>query len=324
MRGTSLANAGLLASAIIVSMVLTSVFAVQSSSMENSSASVANPSFVTDEDGVEVAVRPYDRIVSTSTIADQVLVRLIETDRLIAVSSQTLESGMTPWRYEGKAGIASARDLESIIQLRPDIVFVHGFADVRHVERMRDAGLTVFNLGEMRGLETFVDDVERIAGVVGAEERGRTLAQRLLRRLDAVKTDVAPARRERAIYVAVYGDRIFGGTVGTSFHDVLIAAGLIDAAAEAGYRGSPTFSSEQLLSLDPPWIITNAGSEEALCRRPGLRALSACVDGRVRGIDGNLVSDPGLGMLPAAEAIHDAVYGHTNSFPHGPGSEELQ
>ncbi|MEM7136448.1 MAG: ABC transporter substrate-binding protein [Myxococcota bacterium] len=301
-------NTALLFTAIATSAWLTWTFASGADEMSTEEAASGQESFTIDADRVKVPVGPYTRIVSVSTIADQVLIRLIEPSRILGVSRHSLEGPDDPWRYEGKAGIGRAEDLEAIIALEPDLVFINGFVDVRHVQRMKEAGLTVFNLGEMRGVETFLPNIIEVASVLGVPERGEVMAQEFARRLSSVAADVPKDARQRALYVGIHGDRLYGGTAGTSFHDVLEAAGLIDVAAEAGLRDWPAYSSEQLLSLDPPWIITNDKSETVLCRHPGFTELSACQNDRVRGIDTDLLTDPGLGILRAAEAAHDAVY----------------
>jgi iron complex transport system substrate-binding protein len=263
---------------------------------------------VEDATGERIPVRDYARIVSTSTIADQVLVEIIEPKRLLAVSAHTLR-GRLARPYEDKIGVEHARDIETIIELRPDIVFINNFIDRRQVERLKEAGLTVFDLGPMRGLETLLPNIEQLASLLDVPERGQTLADELVRNLNAVSADLAENERQRGIYVGIHGDRLYGGTAGTSFHDVLVAGGLIDVAAEAGFNGWPAFTNEQLLSLDPPWIITNPGTEGSLCRHPGFQSLSACKAGQVRSIETHLLTDPGLGMLQAAVAVHAAVYG---------------
>jgi iron complex transport system substrate-binding protein len=310
MRGVSTLNGLALAAAVAASAALTWSLGVRESQASRAEIEPGSAAFVPDTDGRQVPVRFYDRIVSASTIADQVLLALIEPSRVLAVTNYTLEHGSRPWRYEGKLGIDDARAIETIIELQPDIVFVNAFADVRHVERMKEAGLTVFNLGELRGLETLLSNIEQIAAVLGVRQRGDMLARELERRLAAVAADVPRDAHRRAVYVGMQGDRLFGGTAGTSFHDVLTAAGLIDAAAEAGYTGWPAYTSEQLLELDPPWIITNDRSEEIFCGHPGFERLTACIEGRVRGVDDDVMGDPGLDMLRAAEAVHEAVY-HT-------------
>jgi len=261
-----------------------------------------------DARGERIPVRHYARIVSTSTIADQVLIEIIEPERLLAVSAHTLRSQESR-PYEDKVGVEHARDIETIIELRPDIVFINNFIDRRQVERLKEAGLNVFDLGPMRGLETLLPNIAQLASVLDVPERGRALADELVRKLDAVSADIPRDERQRGLYVGIHGDRLYGGTAGTSFHDVLVAAGLVDVAAQAGFNGWPAFTNEQLLSLDPPWIITNPGTERSLCRHPGFQSLAACKAGRVRSIETHLLTDPGLGMLQAAEAVHAAVYG---------------
>lgn len=263
---------------------------------------------ITDATGAEIAIREYTRIVSTSTIADQVLVRIIDPKRLLAVSSHTLRT-QTYAAYEDKIGVERARDIETIIELRPDIVFINNFVDRRHVERFKDAGLNVFDLGEMRGLQTLPNNIRQISVVVGAPERGERIAEELLRDLTAITADIPRSERVRGLYVGIHGDRLYGGAGGTSFHDVIEAGGVIDVAAEAGFHSWPAYTNEQLLALDPPWVITNPGTEEALCRHPGLESMRACRLGQVRSVETDLLTDPGLGMPDAARAVRAAVYG---------------
>jgi iron complex transport system substrate-binding protein len=264
---------------------------------------------VEDATGERILVRDYARIVSTSTIADQVLIEIIEPHRVLAVSGHTLRTQESR-AYRDKIGVERARDIETIIELRPDIVFINNFVDRRQVQRLKDAGLNVFDMGEMRGLETLLPNIRQLAAVLDVPGRGQALADELVRKLEAVSAHIATEDRRRGLYVGIHGARLYGGTAGTSFHDVLLAGGLVDIAAEAGFQGWPAFTNEQLLSLDPPWIITNPGTERSLCRHPGFQSLSACRSGRVRSIETHLLTDPGLGILQAAEAVHAVVYGN--------------
>jgi iron complex transport system substrate-binding protein len=303
MRDANRFNTALLMTALAASFALTGV--VQN---RVSSAIAPGTPTVTDASGAEIAAREYSRIVSASTIADQVLVEIIDPARLLAVSAHTLRTQKSR-DYADKIGVERARDIETIIELRPDIVFINNFVDRRHVERLKDAGLNVFDMGEIRGLKTLPANIRQVATVVGARERGERLARRLLEELAAVSADIPVAARRRGLYVGIHGDRLYGGTVGSSFHDVLVAGGLVDVAAEAGFQSWPAFTNEQLLSLDPPWVITNPGTEEALCRHPGLQSLQACKLGQVRSVTTDLLTDPGLRMVEAARAVRVAVYG---------------
>ena len=304
MKRVNEVNAALLVAALILGAVLTGAVSKRAP-LDDRGGGVRT---VEDATGERIAVREYARIVSTSTIADQVLIEIIEPNRLLAVSGHTLRTQESR-AYQDKIGVERARDIETIIELRPDIVFINNFIDRRQVERLKDAGLNVFDMGEMRGLETLLPNIRQLAAVLDVPKRGEELADDLVRKLDAVSEDIAAEDRRRGLYVGIHGDRLYGGTAGTSFHDVLVAGGVIDMAAEAGFHGWPAFTNEQLLSLDPPWIITNPGTERSLCRHPGFQSLSACRSGQVRSIETHLLTDPGLGILQAAEAVHAVVYG---------------
>ena len=296
-------NGALLLIAVLTSAALTSAISKRS----NLEEPLTGLRTVEDTGGQRIPVRDYARIVSTSTIADQVLIEIIEPSRLLAVSAHTLRSEASR-PYQDKIGVEHARDIETIIELRPDIVFINNFIDRRQVERLKEAGLNVFDLGPMRGLQTLLPNIRQLASVLDVPERGQTLADELLRELAAISADIPEDQRHRGLYVGIHGDRLYGGTAGTSFHDVLQAAGLVDIAAEKGFNGWPAFTNEQLLSLDPSWIITNPGTERSLCRHPGFQSLSACKTGQVRSIDTLLLTDPGLGIVDAARAVHRAVY----------------
>ena len=304
MRRVNGLNSALLLTAVLIGAALTGAVSKRAPFEDRGEALRT----VEDATGERIAVRDYARIVSTSTIADQVLIEIIEPNRLLAVSGHTLRTQESR-TYEDKIGVERARDIETIIELRPDIVFINNFIDRRQVERLKDAGLNVFDMGEMRGLETLLPNIRQLAAVLDVPERGQALADAFVRKLEAVSAGIAVEDRRRGLYVGIHGDRLYGGTAGTSFHDVLVAGGLIDMAAESGFHGWPAFTNEQLLSLDPPWIITNPGTERSLCRHPGFQSLSACRAGQVRSVDTHLLTDPGLGILQAAEAVRAVVYG---------------
>jgi iron complex transport system substrate-binding protein len=166
-----------------------------------------------------------------------------------------------------------------------------------------------------------IPNIREVAGAIGHPERGERFAKSLLAEMGAVATDVSPASRKRGMYLSIYGARLFGGSAGTSYHDVLVSAGLVDAAAS--YGESPQYSTEQVLALDPDVIVTNDGMRGRICEHGGLGSLRACGSPeRIVEIENELLGDPGPAMLDAAEAVRAAVYGPPDSIVgakrHGP------
>jgi iron complex transport system substrate-binding protein len=121
--------------------------------------------------------------------------------------------------------------------------------------------------------------------------------------------------RPRAIYLAPIAGMLFGGTTGTSYHEVLAAGGCSDAAA-ARFRGWPQYTVEQILALAPAVVVTKAGCAPELARLPGLDALFAGGT-RVVEIDGDVLEHPGPPVVEAAEALFAAVH-PPSALPPGP------
>jgi iron complex transport system substrate-binding protein len=248
----------------------------------------------------------YRRIASASTVADRLLIELCDPRDIVAF---TEESTFAPdgRRFAGRAHIVRLDDVERLVALQPDVLIVHNVADARRVEVLRDAGLTVLDLGPLEGLRSLPDDVRRIARICGAPELGERYLEALERRLSAIARHIPERDRRSAIYVTIYAGALFGGTDPSSYHDVLVRAGLYDAAADR-YDGWPQYSTEQLLALDPELIVTRPDMRRAICGRESLGRLRACREGDVYEIDGALLDSPGPGILEAAEAVHAAVY----------------
>jgi ABC-type Fe3+-hydroxamate transport system substrate-binding protein len=262
-----------------------------------------------DATGEIVELRAFRRILAASTVADHLLRELAEPDRIVAVTAYGRAE--SPWAYlqSDKPTLAGVDDVEAVLALAPDLVVLNSYGATAKVTRLRERGIQVFDLGEMRGAEMVVRDIHLVATLLGHPERGQRLASGWQRRYRAVAAALGSRPRRRAVYVATYGGKLFGGTRDSSYGDVLTAAGLVDAAAAAGYHGWPQYGTEQLLGLDPDLIVTKPGMPDELCRIPGLDRLRPCrLPGGFAEVEAVVLDDPGLPMLDAAEAIFAAAY----------------
>jgi iron complex transport system substrate-binding protein len=271
------------------------------------------PAGVRDHSGNVVTLRDYRRIVSASTVADALLVELCEPDRVIAFTAHSTLGAAGAYRYAGKPGVDLGR-VESVLTLHPDLVIVNVVGDPHRVARLHDAGVAVFDLGEMRGQATLIRSIGEIAALVGHPDRGERFARRLVDHIRSIALDVPGPDRKTGMYLSMYGGRPFGGASGTSYHDVLVAAGVVDAAAR--FEGWPQFATEQVLLMDPQIIVTNTGMRQALCGHAGFTGLRACTNpGGIIEVDDSVLGDPGPGMVEAAQIVRDRVYGPPPAAP---------
>ena len=263
---------------------------------------------IRDATGHFVPLASYRRIASTSGVSDSVLLALAEPERIVAVTRYSVDNSPIAYRYAGKPTIEDLVKIEDILSLKPDLVLVNNLGNEGRIERLREAGLTVFDLGEMRGLKTLLPNIVTIGTLLGRPEAGAQLAQRFERRLRNIASDIPEAKRPLAIYASIYGDSMYGASTGTSHHDVLIAAGLRDKAATV-YKDWPRYTPEMMLALDPDVIVTQEGMRALMCGHTSLKQLRACgPSGKLVEVNGRLLDDPSLTIMDAAEAVYEAVH----------------
>jgi iron complex transport system substrate-binding protein len=259
--------------------------------------------------GRVVEIADYQRIASGSLISDALLLEFVSPERIASFTNFSDRSELLSHRYLGKPRFDPLGDLESLLELRPDLLLVSTISSASKLERLRDVGLNVFSLGEMRGVESFMLNTRYLAAIVGREDLGRRYERAFMRRMRSIAQTLPMEGRKTAAYMIFYGGKIFGSGTGTSFHDVMSYAGLIDLGAKQ-YAGWPAWSPEQVLSLDPDVIVTRTGLGYQVCSNPALKALRACAaGGKIAEVPEELLNDPGPGMLPTAEEIFEQVYG---------------
>jgi iron complex transport system substrate-binding protein len=258
---------------------------------------------VQDASGAEVVRGPKRCIVSASTVSDRLIVELVGADALCAVA--TPERCERPWcaAIRGKARVTSLDDLETLARLKPDLVVTANPGAPARLLRLREAGLPVFDLGPSTGMRSLEAATYALGRVLAAEPVAAAYWARFSRRMRTVATPVDA--RPRALYLAIYGSTLVGGARDTSWHDVIEAAGLRDAADDRS--GWPSWSAVDVAERNPSFLVTEHGMGARLCAREGLARTEACARGQVAEIDADLLGDPGPTMLEAAEALANRV-----------------
>lgn len=263
---------------------------------------------VVDASGRLVPLRPYQRIVSTNLVTDRLLIELCERPRILAVSAAAAARSRDGYRYRDLGTVEGFGAIEAMVARKPDLVLTNSFGSPGFADRLRQAGIQVFDLGELRGERSFSAVASSVGLLLGVPERAERLRESFASRMRALAARHAGARRPRALYLSTLGPDLLGGTVGTSYHDIMRAAGLDDVAA-GRYRDWPAFAPEQVLELAPELVVTRAGSAERVCAFPGMSHIGPCRgEGRMVELDGELLDEPGLGMLEAAEELARLVH----------------
>lgn len=268
---------------------------------------------IRDTRGALVPIRPYKRIIAGSITTTEISRELIEPDRVAAYTNYASPGG--EWKYAGTTRVEHIGDIETILSLNPDIVFYNGPLAAEPIARLNEHGVETFDLGAVRGLDSYLDEAQTILTVIDNPERFDAYKYNIERRAQSVICKDIGARQD-AMYVGLIASVLFGGTTGTSYNDVLRLAGLRDAAADAFERW-PQYSTEDLLSVNPPWIVVPEGQGHVLCELSALHNLQACADNQqgIIEIPSEILESPGSSIITAAAMVFDRVYGPCEYAP---------
>ncbi|MCU6454057.1 ABC transporter substrate-binding protein [Sphingomonas sp. A2-49] len=198
-------------------------------------------------------------MVSTNPCADAVLAA-IAPDRLAAVSRYSHDPSATSMplavarRYPAIAGTA-----EEVIARHPALVVTDVFAPAASRAAYARAGLTVLTLDSPATIAASQRQVMAIAQAAGVPARGAAL----VRTIDAAIPKVTGPRPAALLFIA--GDLANGG--GTLLDDLLLRAGLRNAAADYGLAFTGTLPIETIVAHPPRVILSDGDGRTADLRR---------------------------------------------------------
>jgi iron complex transport system substrate-binding protein len=238
--------------------------------------------------GNEVTIAaPPERIASVSLVSDEVLLSLIEPERIAAVTALALDPAISNVAVQAQDipnTIVASEDTEFIISLEPDIVFVASFTTPEVVQQLKDAGLTVFATGYPIGFQQIKDNITLLGQAVGAEARAAELVAWMDSEIANVSGIVARDNIVSALYLTP-GNYTSG--VDSSISEVIAAANGIDVAAQAGIEQFAPVTDEFIIEQNPDvillsgWTPWDATFVDTFKNNPAFADLSAVQNDRL-------------------------------------------
>ena len=258
-------------------------------------AAGAYPLEAVDGVGGRLVIREAPRrIASLTLMTDEILVDLVEAERLVAVTVMADDPAISNVAGRIAAGPRRlALSVEQLLALAPDLVFLASWSDADSVRQLRDAGISVYRVASPRSIDAVKAAVAEIGRIVGAPQRAAALVRGMEETLDRVRTRLerlAPQQRVRVLDYDPSGSS-FGR--GSSWDDIVRRAGCVNAVGElaADAWGRVSLSQEALIALDPDAIVLPGwtwndpqGARRAYARfasDPAFRNLRAVRGGRL-------------------------------------------
>lgn len=209
-------------------------------------------------------------------------------------------------------------NLETIVELQPDLVLAAEINTPEQVKALEDLGLTVFFLSNPTSLEEMYQNLITVAALTGHHKDAEDLAESLHDRVAKVEEDMASLTERPAVFYeldATDPSAPWTAGAGTFINTLIVMAGGENIASdlEGQYL---QISVEELLIRDPQVILLGDAaygvSPETVKERTGWSNINALVNERIYTFDDNLVSRPGPRLVDGLEQlailIHPEVY----------------
>jgi iron complex transport system substrate-binding protein len=307
----------------ILTIILSIVAMLAASSALSAQAAGAWPRAVRDDMGTALAIaKKPERIVSVTLPTDEILFALVEKRRLAAVTGFSQDSAVSniAAQVSDVPVKLSQLNVEVIVSLKPDIVFVADWSDASSVRQLRDAGLAVYQFKSPLTVKEIQAGIARIAVAVGEEAKGKALVQWMDGRLVAVASRLAGLPPGKRLTVMDYNTWSSSMGRGSSWDEIVRLAGLENAVAglSADQYGSVPISREKLLERDPDililpgWVYGDPAGADSfyllIVNDPALRHMKAVREARVHRIAERTKSSTSQYIVLAVEELAKYAY----------------
>jgi ABC-type Fe3+-hydroxamate transport system substrate-binding protein len=220
-----------------------------------------------------VASLAPQRIASVSLVSDTVLLRLLGTERLAAVSWVVDWPEHSPYAGQVPSSIPRLTgDPEAIVALRPDLAVLADHSTPGLAATLLAAGIATLELHTPSTLDAVIGDVERVGRSVGAARQAAAWAIDLRKRLGAVETHARRRTKKRVLIV----DSGYAQGLGTLADDLLLRLNSTNPVREAGLPGTLPIDAERLIVWHPQVVfvavstsLAGADARSELAQIPG-------------------------------------------------------
>lgn len=251
-------------------------------------AGPAYPRKALDHQGGTVTLqKPAMRIVSLSGGTDEYLYQIVPPERIVGVTKGAYDKDFSAVIAKVEQHRpAVVKDLDSLVKLKPDLVFATDSMSSTVIEEARASGIPVFGLfTNVTKLEQVAANIAVVGYVTGADEGAQRELDRFQKEISAIEAQCKTPHEAARIYgVSMtgfsYGDQ-------TLFQDVTRIVGARNVGAENGLHTYDKVTREEVAKWNPDWVFTWAtpGKQRDELSRwmndPGLGATNAAKNGRI-------------------------------------------
>lgn len=261
------------------------------------------------------------KIISLSPSQTETLFALGLEDAIIGVSDYCdyPEEAM----QKENLGSSWTINLERVIELVPDIVFVYGESHAEALDQIKASGIEVVNL-EPETVESVFESILLTGELTGKTDKANEIVEEMRKEKQSILEKVSN-QTPIPVFYQVWDEPLQTAGPDSFIHELITLAGGDNIAKDA--EGSyPMYSVEALIEKNPeiyfmpPHVSDFESMTEEMAEsirdevrnRPGFDQITAIKENRIELLEPNIASRPGVriiqGLRAFAEAMHPEVF----------------
>ncbi|NMG49642.1 ABC transporter substrate-binding protein [Azoarcus communis] len=200
---------------------------------------------------ISTASAAPQRIVSLNLCTDQILLQLVERERIVALSFLS-QDPFSMAMHDAARGLPTARgNAEEVLALAPDLVLVGTYTTRHTTALLRRFGIPVLAVPGARSFDEVAHEIRIVAEAVGEQARGEQVIDAFETRLAQLK---ATHHEPRPVTTQFVSGGYSAGS-GTLYDDIFSAAGHLNGAARSGLAGYGPLPLEKLVEHGPANLV---------------------------------------------------------------------
>jgi iron complex transport system substrate-binding protein len=243
------------------------------------------------------------RIVSLNMCADGILVELVAHDRIAALSHYARDPQRSTISEIARRLPITYETAEEVVALRPDLVLTSRHSAIATRNALKRVGIRFELFDVPKDIAGSLEQVRKIARLLGAEREGEAMVARIEQALEAARLPAG----EMPFTAAIYQPGGLSAGANTVVGELMELTGLQNVAARYGVEQYRPLPLEVLVSAPPDVLLvgeTSPGAPlhtERIVRHRALRALESQMTQAV--FPARLVFCAGPTMIEAAATL---------------------
>ena len=200
------------------------------------------------------------RIISLAPSITKELLFLGMADNIVGATSYC---DISKTNKELIIGSATTINIEKILLLKPDIVFASGLTKANNIQTLKDNGIEVYSVNNMKSFDDICTEFMAIGNRVDKTERASIIINEAKQKVDSMRQSIASYSKKSRIFIQIGAQPLYTVIPNTFMNDYITFSGC-DNIAHDMTRGTITRESVLLRNPDVIFIVTMGiiGDEE--------------------------------------------------------------